>query len=73
MDTEKPSSVTELFANGQLIGEDNDAALESYSTLMASQEYATLEEFPELNNVKLSDYVELDQIRSRHSTRRPWS
>eukprot|EP00966_Prymnesium_polylepis_P099472 2303753-Prymnesium_polylepis.1 len=29
---------------------------------MASQEYAILEEFPELNNVKVSDYAELDNV-----------
>jgi len=43
---------------------------------MASQEYEILEEFPELENVTLSDYTKLDElgkrtIRLRRSTRRP--
>ena len=62
MEIEVGSSLTTLFADKQSIAEENGADLESYSTLMASQEYAILEEFPGLNHVKLSDYAELDQV-----------
>ena len=62
MEIEVGSFLTTLFADEQSIAEENGADLQSYSTLMASQEYAILEEFPDLNNVKLSDYAELDQV-----------
>ena len=62
MEIEVVGSLTALFADEQSIAEEKGAELGSYSTLMASQEYAILEEFPELNNVKLSDYTEVDEV-----------
>ena len=56
------NSLTALFANEQSIAEEDGADLGSYSTLMASEEYDILEEFPELENVSLSDYTELDKV-----------
>ena len=55
-------SLTTLFADEQSIAEENGADLESYSTLMASQEYAILDDFLELDNANLSDYTELDEV-----------
>ena len=54
-------SLTALFADEQSIAEEG-ADLGSYSTVMASQEYEILEEFPDLENVRLSDYTELDKV-----------
>eukprot|EP00966_Prymnesium_polylepis_P051403 1189656-Prymnesium_polylepis.1 len=62
MEIELGGSLTALFTDEQSIAEENGADLESYSTLMASQEYAILEEFPDLNNVNLSDYTEIDKV-----------
>lgn len=56
------NSLTALFANELSIAEEDGADLGSYSTLMASQEYEILDEFPELKNVSLSDYTELDKV-----------
>ena len=56
------NSLTALFANEQSIAQEDGADLGSYSTLMASEEYDILEEFPELENVSLSDYTELDKV-----------
>ena len=57
------NSLTTLFANERPIAEEDDADLGSYATLMASEEYDILEEFPELENVSLSDdYTELDKV-----------
>ena len=56
------NSLTALFANERPIAEEDDADLGSYATLMASEEYDILEEFPELENVSLSDYTELDKV-----------
>lgn len=55
-------SLTALFANEPSIAEEDGADLGSNSTLMASEEYDILEEFPELENVSLSDYTELDKV-----------
>ena len=76
MEIEIGHSLTTLLADEQSIAEEGGADLGSYSTLMASQEYEILEEFPELENVTLSDYTKLDElgkrtIRLRRSTRRP--
>ena len=62
MEIEVGGSLTALFADELSIAEENGADLKSYLTLMASQEYAILEELPGLDNVKLSDYAELDQV-----------
>ena len=56
------NSLTTLFANERPIAEEDDADLGSYSTLMASEEYDILDEFPELEDVSLSDYTELDKV-----------
>ena len=62
MEIEVGGSLTALFADELSIAKENGADLKSYLTLMASQEYAILEEFPGLDNVKVSDYAELDQV-----------
>eukprot|EP00966_Prymnesium_polylepis_P128550 2973180-Prymnesium_polylepis.1 len=61
MEIEMGHCLTALFADEQSIAEEG-ADLGSYSTVMASQEYEILEEFPDLENVRLSDYTELDKV-----------
>ena len=65
MEIEIGHSLTTLLADEQSIAEEGGADLGSYSTLMASQEYEILEEFPELENVTLSDYTKLDELGKR--------
>ncbi len=54
-------SLTALFADEQSIAEEG-ADLEYCSTVMASQEYDILKKFPDIENVRVSDYTELDKV-----------
>jgi hypothetical protein len=61
MEIEMGHCLAALFADEQSIAEEG-ADLGSYSTVMASQEYEILEDFPDLENMRLSDYTELDKV-----------
>jgi hypothetical protein len=62
MEIEVAGFVPELFHNEQQVSEGDHDLPRCCSTLTASQEYAILDEFPELNVMNLSDYAEIDSV-----------